>query len=963
MNSIRKLALLAGSAVVGCGMFGAPGVAFAAEAEKAASPNVSEVIVTGTRITTQGYEAPTPVTVLSADDLLRATPSNMIDALNQTPQFLGSTTPSSQGGNFSNSPRGNFLNLRGLGAKRILILVDGVRVPPTNFTNTTNIDYIPQIMVQRVDVVTAGASAAYGSDALSGAVNFILNHKLEGVKGVVDGGMSDGWEHETFHTAVAVGRQVSERLHLTATAEYSKFNRLARVDRPLNGKDYISYTFTGKNVGAGTPGTAINPYILIPETNQLRSNFTPVTGLFVTGPAVGQTFNADGTLRPYNSGRASGTPGVSIGGDGGSSLPVFFALNAPYNTYHLYSRADLDVTDNITAFASASYNHYHEYNTGSGSALSNVPLFSGNPYLPASIQSQLTANQQIGYSISPIPAVFSLSETGEAFDDRYISFSAGIEGKADKWTWRANYAFGQPHSRSRQFNQIDNKALFSSIDAVRAPDGSIVCRITLTNPTVAPGCVPWNVLGETALKNTSAAVKKYVYRTVEYSTQIDSHELSFDISGEPFSTWAGPVGMTVGALYRQQELTMKSNSDPLTNPTDFTGIRGTSVNTAIFFTNSQAVGQGTIKVKEAFGEVAIPLLKEAPLAYALDFNAAGRVTDYNTSGRVETWKVGGVYQPIEDVRARVTLSRDIRAPAVFELFQGANSSTGGVVLDPHTQAALIIPQRLGGNPNLKPEIGKTLTFGFTFQPRAIPRFRLAVDYYDVRVSDAIGQIPSINLLRACEVTNGVGTACDLITRPLPFSDRSVNNFPTLVQNTPVNISKLKTTGIDIEAAYSLTLGPGDLNLHFNGTYIDKYITQLDPSSPRINYAGYTETASGGGAASGIPKFRAQATANYVWNDWSFFVQERYISRLKYGPVFIYEYPNVPRVFYTDVTVTRNFKVRGADFSAYIAIKDLFNKRPPIIPLPTPLPALGYSTQQALYDVDWRAFTVGLKFQF
>jgi outer membrane receptor protein involved in Fe transport len=922
--------------------------------------NLEEVVVTGTRITSPGYQAPTPVTEISSQDLLLAAPGNLVTALSlQVPQFASGGAnggPAGTGGisTAQLAPTGNFLDLRDLGSDRLLVLMNGTRMPPSNYTDRVNADFIPQLLIDRVDVVTAGASAAYGSDAISGVVNFILDTKFNGVKGDFEGGVSGHGDNGNYRFGLAGGYQLNPTIHLLGSVEYRNQDGLQSSDRPLSGYNG-QWTYQGRNIGSkATPGSAGNPYVPIVGAG---NNLNPPSGYIDTGPLAGYVFNPDGSIRPYNPGTLTGTPSVSIGGDSYQS-PYNNAIAPDYTQKQSFLRADIDFSDHVSGYLQGTWDQVKTQFFGLGSAVDFAPIYSGNPYLSPAIQSVLTATKTPSFLFSILtgPRV-PPTDSQSFYNDRFYGIQSGLKGDFGKtWKWQADFVYGNTRSDVIAYKILYNKSFRGSLDAVVNPaNGQTVCRVTLTNPTVFPGCIPWNILGPTAVLNTPDAVVDQNWGNPEYSSLILHKEAQAQISGEPFSLWAGPVSIAAGVEWRSEALSMTTNASPAPGYIDYTGIRGTTQFTRPFYVGNTGVGQGVEKVKEGFGEVAVPLLRDMPFAKAFDANGAIRVTDYSTSGSVTTWKYGGSYDPNEDIRFRITRSRDIRAPSLYELFGGPQYGASGVY-DPHTNTTSIANVVTGGNPNLQPETSNTLTYGAILHPRFLPNFNFSIDYYLVNITGAINQISTASILQDCELEGGTGAACDLITRPLPYSNTTPANFPTSIENFPLNTSELRTSGVDTEASYRVPLPAGLLTLHFLGTYVLQYLSQIDRNQPIYNYAGGTEQ-------NGLPKFKGVLGANYVYQNWTFYGQERFISGLTPGPQYFYDAPHIPAVFYTDLTFAYTLKSFGGDFNLFLTVNNLFDKQPPVVPVSTAFPGGAYSSLINIYDVIGRAFTLGVRFKF
>jgi len=325
---------------------------WAAAAQAQETPTVAELDAvtvtapTGSRIARSGYEAPTPVTVARADDLLQMTPTSIPDGLNTLPQFQNSSGPARTSHNFANSAvHGNILNLRGVGGNRSLILFDGLRVAPTTFQGAVDVDVLPSALLSRVDVVTAGASAAYGSDAVAGVINFVLDRSFLGVKGNIQYGQSERGDNEHRKVSLAGGWSVlGDAGHVLLSAEYSKSDGMLRGDRGISNR---GYSYVGKTPGAGAPGSPGNPYVIRPDISITNSNYG---GVVIGGPLAGNRVLPGGFLVPFNPGTPTGTPGYNQGGEG-FQIPADVTAVSPLETKKGYARFSYDFDNGMTAYA------------------------------------------------------------------------------------------------------------------------------------------------------------------------------------------------------------------------------------------------------------------------------------------------------------------------------------------------------------------------------------------------------------------------------------------------------------------------------------------------------------------------------------------------------------------------------------------------------------------------------------
>ncbi len=953
---IGRMALLSGCALIAT-VAPAAAQSTAPEAqtpESSAAPAGQDIIVTGSRVVRDGYNQPTPVTVAPTEELEKATPTNLADAINKLPQFANSTSPAANTQLQGNSgEHGNLLNLRGVGPTRALILLDGIRVPPTTFRGAVDVNTIPQLLIQRVDVVTGGASAVYGSDAVSGAVNFVLDKKFTGVKGVAQRGVSTRGDLGNYRVGLAGGMSFAgDRGHILASIERYDSEGIKRSARIYGGDAYAAVGSVPGSTAA--PGRAANPFIFLPNLRFTTNDYNNGIILTSTAPSLTNTiFLPGGAVRPIQRGTTTGTPGTNVGGDG-LYIPGSNQLIAPLTTTQGYGRLSYDLTSTLTAHVQGSYSRsVTSYDTQAQSVL-GFRFFSGNAFLNPAVQAQMGPNDS--FTVFRFIAEQGPIPTREQTDAYLVN--AGLEWKLGGWNVTADYTHGSSITNFAQ-KQVEIPKLAAALDAVRAPDNSIVCRVTLTNPGLYPGCKPINVFGA---GTPSTADLETVLGVSRYRAENTTDDFVLSARGDLFQLPAGPVTVAVGGQYREQALNLTSNSDPAV-PIDFTGLRGIPANRMTRFNNTN-VGSavGKLTVKEAFAEAQVPIFKDQSFARELSLNGAVRVTDYSTSGSVTTWKVGAVYKPINDIMFRVTRSRDIRAPSLFELFAGIQTAPVNFN-DPHTGTPGSIRQFSGGNPNLKPETGDTFAAGVVLSPSFLPGFNASVDYYDLKINGAIATQGLNDVVNECEASNGTSPTCSLIDRPLPFNDRSPANYPTSVSLITQNISFLRTSGVDVALSYRSKVGNGELNLRAYANYLDRYKTQTNSIAPVIDYAGHGVNSQ---TSYAYPKFRGNFSADYSNGGFTLFVQETMIGKvtignLKNDPTSFYAVPAIKPVFYTDATISYKFDTAGAP-ELFLTATNLFDRKPPLVAAAA-APGLIYPTLFTLYNVAGRTLTAGVRFRF
>lgn len=924
-----------------------PAFAQEAQEEAAATTDEAQIIVTGSRISANGDNQPTPVTVASTELLLKTSPSSIPDGLNKMPIFALSRGTSNLN-NSSDNFTGNYLNLRGFGIQRNLILLDGNRMSPTSYTGAVDTNVIPQMLIQRVEVVTGGASAVYGSDAVSGVVNFVLNKKFDGLKIDAQSGISNYGDAGSWRAGAAYGTDFAGgRGHFMASYEHFKQNGIADKESRPNGK--AVYAVAGS-------GTTADPFRLI--TNA-RNSAIPFQGgnLF-----TGRVFTAPGVLGNAVAGTPQGGA-LASGGDGfygkGSSA------TADLETDQAFARADFDISDNVSIYVQGNFAKAKTFNNFYPNLIFPVVVSANNAFLPPAAQAELAAG--------PIPGFFLYSRVfddpnhllGVSSNSENWMGSTGLKGKLGDFDWNVHYQ----HSVSKTVNTTVNNVLLgnlaASLDAVDqgafaggAANGNIVCRVTLTNPTIYPGCVPLNGFGASPASQASAL--DYITGNNSNTPKFTMDAASVSFSGTALENWAGPVRFAVSGEYRKLQLDVSTNA-PTGLFADCTGLSPflcTPGATVVYRDGHLTPINVDENVKEAALELEFPLLRDSAVG-SLSLSGAARYTDYSTSGNVTTWKIGGDWQILDGLRFRATRSRDIRAPSLWERFQPLTSSSSGYFDLASNSSGIngIVATSQGGNANLVPEKADTLTFGAVFRPSAIPGLSMAVDYYKITLNNAISQIDGrlASIQTACNASGGTSSFCSLYVRQTPTS------FPSLVRIVNLNAASIKTWGIDAEVNYNFSVGSeGSISLRGLVGYQPQLTTVLAPGiEPQIG-AGAAATQSTGG----VPKLRLTAFLSYSNPNFSIDIQERWRSSLKWDPTrsLVFDIPDVPSVAYTDVNFTF-FPGKNKDRQVFFSVQNLFNKNPPpyLTAGTSGTPAFSFPATSG-DDIIGRYFTAGVRFK-
>ncbi|MBB3954361.1 TonB-dependent receptor domain-containing protein [Novosphingobium sediminicola] len=802
-----------------------------------------DIIVTGSRVVKNGDNSPTPVTVVSTESLSNLRPTSLTESINTLPVFSGSrgqfSNPGVSGGVSGGNGSAAQLNLRNLGGVRNLVLLDGRRVPPTSYTNIVDADVIPQLLVKRVDTVTGGVSAVYGSDAVSGVVNFVTDTKFEGLKVQAQYGLSTYSDDPSMNAAIAWGSKFAGgRGHFEISYEY-------RNDDGIMRRSQRSWYNRAVVVGNGTT----IPYSLI--TNGTLSA-QPFGGKIIscgTGCALaGQYFASNGVLSSFTNGTTYSGTTTQSGGAGGY---LDMSLKASQRSHQVYARTDYDFSDNVHGFLTLSGNFKKNVSYGSDISLANYTLSTGNAFLPSAYAAQMTGS------------TFVLSEINTQIErarfepqTRQLMAIAGLEGKLGEYNWNVSYVYGDSRLSTTSYNTVNNQKLSAALDAVSTAGGPACYAATQAATASAyANCVPLNLFGPSA---SSQAALNYIMDTTHYVATTRQHDINAAISGSPFSTWAGEVTAALSGEWRAQSFISQSDATP-SMYADCTNLRyncvATGSRTLLYAGTLASNPHVSQSVWEVAGEVNVPLLKDVALAKSLAINAAARYTKYNTVGTYWTWKLGADWHIIDGLRFRGTISRDIRAPTLNDLF----SSTAITMVnnqDLKTGATNLLPSVNVSNPNLTAEIGNTWTAGLVAKPSFLPGFSLAVDYYDIKVSNAITTVQGFQptIQQGCN-TGGLSIYCNLIQR-----DSSGNVTAWYVQ--PINLSKITTYGLDVEANYVGAIAGHKLALRALAAY-QPHIRYIQPGVATVDQGG---VAFGTNGLTASPSWRLTGTASFNITD-------------------------------------------------------------------------------------------------
>ena len=952
--------------------------------------NRQDIVVTGTRVVRDGFQAPTPLTVLTRDDIENTSPTNNIaDFVNQMPQLAGSTKPANSRLNISNGSAGiNALNMRNLGENRVLILIDGRRSVGSTIFGWVDINTIPQALVDRVEVVTGGASSAYGSDAVSGVVNFVLNKKYEGLLIEGDSGITTVGDNFNYSGSVAGGTAFAGgRGHVIFNAEIAHQDGIFSVDpgdRPWNHTGYVAVTNPAYNA---TTNSSVPQFLTtlrgIGVANQTPGGLITASAGGVANKLRGLYFDQGGIVRQFQYGTGYNFPVL-----GGAAVttrtqgPDAFVndsgrrigLNPRDDRYGFFGRASFEVADDVEIFAEGSYNH-QEVLFNAGPNLASYTLnTTGCTSTPVPITCNAFALQSLGAARLAGVTSISVTSTGADLPFRGINnqrsvqrYVVGAEGRFDafgrsaRWDVYAQYGRSDVREQLRNIQHLTNLANATAAAFAPAgnaggyPVGSIQCLINVdANPSNNdPACVPLNRLG---IGVADPAAIDYALGDPYRKQVLEQRVAGANLSLTPFATWAGDVSVAVGAEYREEKIrgTVPAEFQPIINANGTTTNRW-SVGNYLPFT-------GKYNVKEAYLETVVPL------GLGLEFNGAIRATDYSNSGYVTTWKLGATWAPIEDIRLRVTRSRDIRAPNLNELYQAGTANSDSVRNPKFTPDLANGPQFFSysglttGNPDLMPEKADSWNVGAVLSPRWLPGLTASVDYFRIDLEDAIDTISAQEIVNRCD--EGREEYCSAITTD---PGRSQPNNPyLLIRTQPFNFVSHLVRGVDFDVAYRRRFA-GNNNLLLKGT-ATRYIENLRDTG--IVGTVPVDTVGANGGQSSTPKWIYRFSATYDTPTYSLTGVARGVSSGKYlanaiecqttCPVSTTQFPtydnnHVKGALYFDLNATMKFSALGdGDGEFFINVTNILNDGPIL------LPETGLAANSTFSDLLGRTFRAGVR---
>jgi len=900
---------------------------------------MEEVIVTSsaTRLTS-GFESPKPTTTIDAAAIDARGSANIADIINELPAFVGSTTPSSTTLNGLLSGANN-LNLRNLGTNRSLVLIDKRRlVANTNFLGGgVNINTIPQMLIKQVEVVTGGASAQWGSDAIGGVINLTMDRHLEGGKFQLRSGQTSQNDSKDMSGSFAYGFSFADgRGHFTIGGDYQDNKGiLAQADRDWSAE---SWGVVNNPLDTG-PNDGIPARIV---TNDVLLGFGTPGGylpIVFNNPAVANIyFGPGGEILPYDVGRF-GIPGAfatlpfQVGGSGGS-LGLTTDLQTPLERKSLTVLFDFEIADDLNFFFDLSYADSETVHQtvqpwnfiGGGPDV----IFADNPFIPAELQQIMTDNGVPALVMGRTNEDHGFITDTSTFET--IRLATGLQGSFSDWSWEAYYTYGETDSRAEGANNPITQRRLLSVDAVRDPvSGEIVCRANAGGANGAPGCVPANLFGQ---GSPSQAALDYFMGTSIIIGNVKQHVFSASMNGEIFDLPAGRVAIAFGLEYREEK-----------GATDYDDIAAAG---GFFILNGTSLA-GSFNVKEAFVEVGIPVFATTG-GVSLDVHSAVRYADYTSSGSVVAWQLGTSLSLTDDFTLRGTSSLDIRAPNINDLF-AAGFETFNNITNPATGDVTLATIFNGGNPDLDEERGETITLGVVWQPSAAPGLGMSVDYFKTEIEDAISTLPSQTIVDNCFALDA---GCGNVT--------TVGGLITGVDATSFNIAQLTVEGIDFEASYNIADVAGG-SLRFRLLASNYMEVSFSPDGmTTFDDAGVVGMDSLGDVAT--PKWRGNLSVNWAKDGLDLTAQVVYIGGGELindlGPEDIDD-NSVRSQTLVNLGIRYDIPFKNERYlQLFAGIDNVFDQDPPIAPFDF---VSNLSTNTTLYNVIGRSYYGGIRFEF
>lgn len=934
--------------------------------------------VTGSRILSTNAVSPAPVQVLTSADIAASGAVNLQELILKSPVF-GTPTISRTNSNFITSSVGvSTIDLRNLGEDRTLVLVNGKRyVAGQSGSNAVDLNVIPTDFIERVEVLTGGASSTYGSDAVGGVVNIIFKKGIKGLHLDASIGQSQEGDDKLKKFSASFGANSSDGKswlmgHFSASEQGAVFSK----DRAISAVDGFSKSegFTG------------DPADIFVNVTPFYSSFAPQGRFFYQGG--NRTFDANGNLIPFST---NGPAGDGVGATGYNrnairtiAVPIKRMLFAMSGEHQLNDAATVYLEGTYAATRSVSQLEPFAVDSSGGTN----PIYAGGGFVPAEF---LVNGTKVKNPLMP-QALFNLlsDRDGDGLKDynftRRLSdianrgnttnrdtfrFLTGLKGElGGTWNYDAYLSHGYTREAQSGTGQVNAANFRYALEAIPDANGNPVCRDVVAR---ASGCVPVNVFGANTI---SAAAANYIHAPSNLNTRITQTYGGATLSGEPFSAPAGPVGVAVGVEYRKE--TSSDVADSLTQ-------------LGLNLGNARPITKGSFDVKEAFAELKVPLLKDLPAVKSLDAQLAVRSGKYSTAGNTTSWNAGLDWTINPILRVRATSAQSTRAPNIAELFQGASqtfpaglvdpcvgvtaTSTGAVSeacrKDPGVMANIALNGKFTltqadlqgisgfnkGNPNLEAEKGRSTTIGLVVTPplgQGMGKVDFTLDYYKIQISDAIN-LPG-RQFQLAQCYGGDAKFCkDITRRQVGIGANSVGALAIInasVENTGGQFDE----GVDLTVAYANRIGPGQFNTRLSYTRLLKAWVKTTPDAERDYSTGEVGAAKDRWTLNlgyDIGNFGIKSSVTYIGKS---YLDDQFMVPSGYPK----EAGKVAAKTYTDAQLTYNF---GKGGQAYFGVNNLFDTKPPLIPSGLPSNVTGTETDAGTYDAIGRRYYLGMRYKF
>ncbi|WP_286829613.1 MULTISPECIES: TonB-dependent receptor plug domain-containing protein [Kordiimonas] len=884
---------------------------------------LEEISITGSRIKRTGISTPTPTTILNSENIELTGARNVIDVINELPQLGLSFSNESTSFSFGNAGL-NFGDLRNLGAKRTLSLVDGRRsvgVPDDENFLSFDVTTLPPELIERIEVITGGASAVYGADAVSGVINYILKDDYEGVTVTAQAGTSDEGDSENYSTSITAGGNFDGgKGNAVVSFEYSDSNGLFYRDRD----QAISGLFFVGNPEDTGEGDGIPSQVALDGHRYINFGVPNAT---IWGPDWSiYSFNEDGT--PFQAVPVDQiVDWYATRSDFGGIPGYTDRARIPVNRYNGFAKLRYDLSDNVRLKLQTRYSRTEANDTIGPAFAINAGIdtvSADNPFVTDELRALLGGAESFTFSRQ-------FNEFGPRQSDierEFFAITGGVEGTfAEGWSWDVFYQWGGTTTTNTNRNDRLDARYEQALDAIIDPDsGEVVCR------DQSNGCAPLNPFGPEG--TVSQAAVDFVTTDHTTLTRNEQQLLSASVTGPIFDLPAGEVQVALGAEYRKDMLDFKPS--------------WVWQEAAGFFASQFSPVKASNSVKEAFAEVLVPVVKDVPFAKEINLEAAIRLADYEYAGSNTSWKLGGDWQVIDDIRFRAVYARAVRAPALGELFnpgsrgasslsdpcdalnvnenanRAANCAALGIPDDFIAQTRSVTTLVFStGNENLDVEKADTLTLGVVLTPRFVPGLTVTADYFDIDLKGGITRFGAQNTLDNCvdlpSLDNGF---CDAVSRG---ADGNIQE----VLDTFINASGFRTKGVDFEVNYGFNLDdtvgvPGDLSFKVLGSYLDSYtFLQVADADDAVADQQAGETWN--------PNWRVNLDTTYRNGALTVNWQTRFTDSMRNSNTAdaeFYSISKVPAQWRHDLQVNYQWNDR---VGLYAGVDNVFDKMPPLHP--------------------------------